>query len=85
MFNLPISVKALTASVVAVAINYLQNLLHVSASDSVKGLIAGAIGLGIAWVVPEGAKYVNHWLNDHSIPASIVVEDGETVVRKHTP
>jgi hypothetical protein len=74
MFNIPISVKALTTAATAFVFNAAATYLHVGLSGDVKALIASGIALGIGWAVPEGAAYINKWLSDRHIPADIDVE-----------
>lgn len=74
MFNIPISIKALTTGVTAFVFNAAATYLHIGLSADVKALIASAIALGIGWAVPEGAAYINKWLADRNIPADIDVE-----------
>lgn len=74
MFNIPISIKALTTGATALVLNFIATTLHIGVASDVKTLIASAIALGIGYVVPEGASYINKWLKDRNIPADIDVE-----------
>lgn len=74
MFKIPVSIKAITAAATAFVLNEVGSLTHVALSQGVTALIASAIGLAIAWAVPEGVGYIDAWLSKEGLPAVIDIE-----------
>lgn len=71
VFHVPISVKAITAFLVAAAVNTLSSTLNVDLSEGWRVWISGGIGLAVAAVVPEGARYINAWLKRYGLPGEV--------------